>query len=133
HQPRKKTIPGADIQDAFVVQSAQLVHDRREMQSMTKRVVGNVGRILRELSEVGHGFSGDRNNQSAAGLGRRAGRIYSPDATSRFRSGFSTTSASRAAATSSTAAIMKTVLQLPVPAGSRFASGMASEATPLAV
>jgi hypothetical protein len=55
------------------------------------------------------------------------------DAISRFRWGFSTASAMTAAMRSSAAAIMKTVRQLPMPAGSKFARGITNAAMPFAV
>src|SRR5437879_784079 len=55
HQSRKKAIPGADIQNPLL-EAAQLVHDRWELQSVPKGISCNVGCILRNFSEVGGGL-----------------------------------------------------------------------------
>src|SRR5712671_7282270 len=55
HQSWKKAVPGADIQNPLL-EAAQLVHDRWELQSVPKRVSRDVGCILWNFSEVGGGL-----------------------------------------------------------------------------
>ena len=71
--------------------------------------------------------------QPHTNIRKRHERAYPADANSRFRNGFNATSARMAAPKSSVAATMKTIFQLPVPTGSKFANGTTSAAVPLAV